>query len=61
LTRIKWPAGTKGAAIADVRIDVSGQIVTASITNEVADERKLSGGQTADAIIKASSVMVGVD
>jgi molybdopterin-binding protein len=61
LTGIKCPAGTKGATTADVRIDVGGQIVTASITNESADERKLSGGQTAYAIIKASSVMVGVE
>jgi molybdopterin-binding protein len=35
--------------------------VTASITNESADELKLAVGQTVYAIIKASSVMVGVD
>jgi molybdopterin-binding protein len=35
--------------------------VTASITNESADELKLATGQTAYAIIKASSVMIGVD
>jgi molybdopterin-binding protein len=44
-----------------VRIDIGGQIVTASITNESADEMKLATGQTAYAIIKASSVMVAVD
>ena len=33
----------KGATTAHVRIDVGGQIVTASITNELADELKLSG------------------
>jgi molybdopterin-binding protein len=51
----------KGATTAHVRIDMGGQIVTASITNESADELKLGVGQTAYAIIKASSVMVGVE
>jgi len=44
-----------------VRIDIGGQIVAASITNESADELKLEKGKTAYAIIKASNVMVGVD
>ena len=52
---------TRGATTAHVRIDIDGQIVTASITNESADELKLAVGQTAYAIIKASSVMVAVD
>src|SRR5262249_31256697 len=51
----------RGATTAHVRIDIGGQIVTASITNESADELKLAVGQTAYAIIKASSVMVAVD
>jgi molybdopterin-binding protein len=51
----------KGVTTAHVRIDVGGQIVTASITNESADELKLAVGQTAYAIVKASSVMIGVD
>ena len=51
----------KGAITTHVRIDVGGQIITASITNESADELKLEKGKTAYAIIKASSVMVGVD
>jgi molybdopterin-binding protein len=51
----------KGATTAHVRIDIGGQTVTASITNESADELKLAVGQTVYAIIKASSVMVGVD
>ena len=49
----------KGATTAHVRIDVGGQIITASITNESADELKLEKGETAYAIIKASSVMGG--
>jgi molybdopterin-binding protein len=51
----------KGATTTHVWIDVNGQIITASITNESADELKLEKGKTAYAIIKASSVMVGVD
>jgi molybdopterin-binding protein len=51
----------KGATTTHVRIDIGGQIVTASITNESADELKLENGKTAYAIIKASSVMVAVD
>jgi len=51
----------KGVTTAHVRIDIGGQIVTASITNESADELGLAAGKTAYAIIKASNVMVGVD
>jgi molybdopterin-binding protein len=51
----------KGATTTHVRIDLGGQIATAAITNESSDELKLAAGQTAYAIIKASSVMVGVD
>ena len=51
----------KGVTTTHVRIDIGGQIITASITNESADELKLEKGKGAYAIIKASSVMVGVD
>ena len=51
----------KGVTTTHVRIDIGGQIITASITNESADELKLEKGKTAYAVIKASSVMVGVD
>jgi len=51
----------KGATTAHVRIDVSGAIVTASITNEAVDELGLKAGQTAYAVIKASDVMVAID
>jgi molybdopterin-binding protein len=37
----------KAATTAHVRIDVGGQIITASITNESADELKLEKGKTA--------------
>jgi len=51
----------KGATSAHVRIDIGGQSLTASITNDSVDELKLEKGKTAYAIIKATSVMVGVD
>ncbi len=52
----------KGATTAHVRIDIGGgHIITASITNKSADEMELETGKAAYAIIKASSVMVGVD
>ncbi|MGE0036761.1 MAG: molybdopterin-binding protein [Xanthobacteraceae bacterium] len=51
----------KGATTAHIRIDVGGQIVTAAITNESAEELDLAAGQTAYAVIKASDVMVGID
>jgi len=52
---------TKGTTTAHVRIDIGGQTITASITNESADELKLEKGKAVYAIIKATSVMVGVD
>lgn len=51
----------KGATTAHVRIDIGGQIVTAAITNESAEDLGLAVGKTAYAIVKAGSVMVGVD
>jgi molybdopterin-binding protein len=52
---------TRGQATANVKIDVAGTIVTASITAEAANELKLAPGDQVYAIIKASSVMVGKD
>ena len=49
------------ATTAHVKIDVSGTIVTSSITNEAVDELKLSVGKSAYAVIKASDVMIGID
>ena len=51
----------KGATTSHVRIDVGGNIVTASITNEAVDELKLAKGMAATAVIKASDVLVAVD
>ena len=52
----------RGATTAHVRIDIGGgTIITASITNEAVDELKLTKGETAYAVIKASDVMVARD
>lgn len=52
----------KGATTAHIRIDIgNGNIITASITNESADELGLAAGKTAYAVIKASNVMVAVE
>jgi molybdopterin-binding protein len=49
-----------GATTAHVRIDVNGTTVTASITNESAEELGLKKGDSVHAIIKASDVMVAI-
>ena len=52
----------KGATTSHIRIDIgSNNIVTASITNEAVDELKLTKGQRATTVIKASDVLVAVD
>jgi molybdopterin-binding protein len=50
-----------GATTTHVKIEVtSGIVLTASITNEAAEELGLKVGLKATAVIKASDVMVGV-
>jgi len=51
----------KGATTAHVRIDVGGTVVMAAITNEAVEELKLTVGQKAYAVVKASDVMVAID
>ena len=50
-----------GAVTSHVRLDVGGNIVTSSITNEAVKELGLKKGMAAYAVIKASDVMVAVD
>lgn len=49
-----------GAAIANVEIEVAGQRLVASITDEAAVELGLEPGMDVVAVIKASDVMVAV-
>jgi molybdopterin-binding protein len=52
----------KGATTAHVKLDVGGgTVITASITNEAVDELRLTKGDAAYAVIKASDVMVAKD
>ncbi|AQS88647.1 molybdenum-pterin-binding protein [Neoasaia chiangmaiensis NBRC 101099] len=51
----------KGATTSHIRIDVNGTVITSAITNEAVAELDLAVGKTAYAVIKASSVMVGID
>ena len=51
---------TKGATTAHVKLDVGGNTITASITNESVDELGLAVGKDAFAVIKSSDVMIGV-
>lgn len=52
---------TKGATTAHVRLDIGGTIVTSAITNAAVDELKLTVGQKAYAVVKASDVMIAID
>ncbi|MFL5859369.1 MAG: molybdopterin-binding protein [Solirubrobacteraceae bacterium] len=48
----------KGAAIANVVVDVGGQRIVSSITVEAADELGLADGSQVTVIVKASDVIL---
>ena len=50
---------SRGAAIANVELDVQGQRLVASVTVEAADELGLTEGEEVTAVIKASDVILG--
>jgi molybdopterin-binding protein len=52
---------TRGQAIANVELDVSGQRVVSSITVEAVDELALGEGSEVIAVIKASDVILATD
>jgi molybdopterin-binding protein len=52
---------TRGEAIANVALDVSGQRVVASITVEAVEELGLAEGSEVTAVVKASDVMLATD
>lgn len=51
----------KGQTTAHVRLDVSGTVVTSSITNEAVDDLGLKVGMDAYAVVKSSDVMIAID
>jgi len=51
----------RGATTSHVGVDVNGTVVMGAITNEAVDDLGLEVGKAAYAVIKASSVMIGVD
>ena len=51
---------TKGATTSHVRVDIGGNIVTSSITNEAVDELGFKVKDTVLVVIKASDVMIAV-
>jgi molybdopterin-binding protein len=50
----------KGVTTSHVLIDVKGQVVTASITEESVEELGLKVGEDVKAVIKSSDVLVAV-
>ena len=51
----------KGATTSHVRVDIGGNIVTSSITNEAVDELGIKVKDNVTVVIKASDVMLAVD
>jgi molybdopterin-binding protein len=51
----------KGAAIANVVVDVGGQRIVSSITVEAADELGLAEGSPVTVIVKASDVILATE
>lgn len=51
----------KGAAIANVVVEVGGQRIVSSITVEAADELGLAEGSQVTVIVKASDVILATD
>jgi molybdopterin-binding protein len=49
----------KGQTTAHVRVDIGGNIITSSITNEAVDDLGLAIGDEVTAIIKSSDVIIG--
>ncbi len=51
----------KGAAIANVVVDVGGQRIVSSITVEAAEELRLTEGTAVTVIVKASDVILATE
>jgi molybdopterin-binding protein len=51
----------RGAAIANVEVDVAGQRIISSITVEAVDDLGLEEGKAVIVVVKASDVLLAVD
>jgi molybdopterin-binding protein len=51
----------KGATTSHVRVDIGGNIMTSSITNEAVDDLGIKAKSQVIVVIKASDVMIAVD
>jgi len=51
----------KGATTSHVRVDIGGQIMTSSITNEAVDDLGIKPGGRVIVVMKASNVMIATD
>jgi molybdopterin-binding protein len=51
----------KGATTSHIRVDIGGNVMTSSITNEAVDELGIKVKDRVTVVIKASDVMIGVD
>jgi molybdopterin-binding protein len=52
---------TKGATTSHVRVDIGGNVMTSSITNEAVDDLGIRVGGKVIVVVKASDVMIAVD
>jgi molybdopterin-binding protein len=50
----------KGATTSHVRVDIGGNIVTSSITNEAVDDLGIKAKDSVIVVVKASDVMIAV-
>ena len=51
----------KGATTAHVLVDIGGNLITSSITNESVDALGIKAGSNVYVVVKSSDVMIGVD
>ena len=52
---------TKGATTSHIRVDIGGNVMTSSITNEAVDDLGIEVGGKVIVVVKASDVMIAVD
>jgi molybdopterin-binding protein len=52
---------TKGATTSHIRVDIGGNVMTSSITNEAVDDLGIKVGGKVIVVVKASDVMISVD